>query len=122
MVAIKTKSVYDLVEPEDGSRILVMRRWPRGMTGTRLQIRNWIKDLSPSPELLERYRRNSISWEEFAETYRREMAGLFRQFYISAIAQGCYGETVTLLCWERGTTRCHRFILKQLIEEAATDV
>jgi uncharacterized protein YeaO (DUF488 family) len=48
---IKTKSIYyDRKEPEDGTRILVMRRWPRSIA--RDQIDEWRKDLGPSVELL----------------------------------------------------------------------
>ena len=28
---IKTKSVYDPVEESDGFRVLIMRKWPRGI-------------------------------------------------------------------------------------------
>ncbi len=50
---IKTKSIYyNDKEPHDGARILVMRRWPRGISKD--QIDEWRKDLGPSMELCER--------------------------------------------------------------------
>jgi uncharacterized protein YeaO (DUF488 family) len=51
---IKTKSVYyDKIEPDDGRRILVMRRWPRGIGWEKNRIDLWIKEVGPSNELLD---------------------------------------------------------------------
>jgi len=35
---VKTKSVYDPVESDDGERILVTRYWPRGLSKERLSL------------------------------------------------------------------------------------
>jgi len=120
MVTIKTKSVYDPIEPEDGTRILVMRFWPRGVSKQKLNAKYRFRDLAPSEGALLEYRRGMRSWEDFAALYAIEMSQPPARNLIYAIADGDFGETVTLLCWERGTERCHRFILKQLIEEAET--
>jgi len=120
MVTVKTKSIYDPVEPEDGVRILVMRIHPRGFSNKRLSCEFKFKDLAPSKRLLLQYRVGMVSWEYFVILYRNEMENSeTAKMIIRGIAEGGYGETVTLLCWERGTEHCHRFILKQLIEEAA---
>jgi len=118
-VAVKTKSVYDPVEASDGKRILVMRYWPRGMKRTDVLGLHgvWIKDLAPSAELLQAYRNNKMSWRIFELKYRREMGEFPARAYIEGLAHGAFGDAVTLLCWER-TARCHRFILKNLVEEA----
>jgi len=119
MTVIKTKSVYEPIEESDGRRILVMRRWPRGLRKERvLRLHGlWIPNLAPSLNLLTFYRRKLMSWEEFASAYQGEMEYATPRAYIQSIAAGAFGETVTLLCWERDTERCHRFILKDLIEK-----
>ena len=71
---IKTKSIYyGRKEPDDGTRILVMRRWPRGIS--RDQIDEWRKDLGPSVELLRQWNDGEIDFAEFRERYLAEMQG-----------------------------------------------
>jgi len=119
MVTVKTKSIYDPVETEDGTRILVMRYWPRGLSKEKAQVYAYWFTLAPSKELLKAYRDGLISWEEFSSAYRKEMRDSDAYPLIDAIASGAFGDTITLLCWERGTEKCHRFILKELIEKAS---
>ncbi len=49
MVALKR--VYDEPEPGDGTRVLVERLWPRGLSKERAQINLWLKEIAPSHEL-----------------------------------------------------------------------
>ena len=43
-MAIRTKNIYDPASPEDGLRLLVMRKWPPGVSRDRVD--RWEKDLS----------------------------------------------------------------------------
>ena len=53
IILIKTKSVYDPVDLEsDGFRILIMRKWPRGIGYKKHSIHKWSKELGPSRQLL----------------------------------------------------------------------
>jgi uncharacterized protein YeaO (DUF488 family) len=42
---IKTKSVYDPVQESDGYRILIMRKWPRGIGYEKHSIYKWFKEI-----------------------------------------------------------------------------
>jgi uncharacterized protein YeaO (DUF488 family) len=67
---IKTKSVYDLVNLEsDGFRVLVMRKWPRGIGYKKHAIHKWTKEVGPSMELLRRWNRSEITWEDCVKQY-----------------------------------------------------
>ena len=44
-----------------------MRRWPRGVAKARVD--EWLRDLGPSDELLERYRAGGLEWTDFEAAY-----------------------------------------------------
>ena len=113
---IQLKSIYAEAEPGDGTRILVMRVWPRGVRKDRVD--EWIRDLSPSRELMRALRSQDIRPDDFFERYRREMAG--RSELLKEMAERAKTEILTLLCWERRDEDCHRRILKDLIEKAGS--
>jgi len=48
---IRLKRVYEPPSRRDGSRILVDRLWPRGLTKERAAVTLWLKDVAPSTEL-----------------------------------------------------------------------
>ena len=122
---VRTKRWNDPVEPEDGFRLLICRYRPRGV---KKQDETWqgsCPALAPSVELHAAvYGKTgpAIGWEEYARRFRAEMesAGYFIQSFAERVRQG---EMVTLLCSSACTdaSRCHRSIVKELIERAADE-
>ncbi|KXB07634.1 hypothetical protein AKJ51_00770 [candidate division MSBL1 archaeon SCGC-AAA382A20] len=113
---IKTKSITDRIEDEDGERILVTRYWPRGMSRDRLEKAEWLKEVAPSKELLQDWKNEKIYWPEYCRRYREEMSS--RQKKIARLAAKSQDNTITLLCHEpEHNPHCHRHILKKLIQE-----
>ena len=111
---IKTKSIYyNDKEPHDGTRILVMRRWPRGISKD--QIDEWRKDLGPSMELLQQWNKGEIAFAEFRERYLAEMQDKAEE--VQELARQARTETITLLCHEKSEDHCHCKMLKELIEQ-----
>ncbi len=49
--AFRVKRVYDTPDPDDGTRVLVDRLWPRGITKAQARVDRWPKALAPSTEL-----------------------------------------------------------------------
>lgn len=112
---VKTKSVYrDPVAKSDGTRILVMRRWPRGVKKD--TVDEWEQDLSPSLELLASWNKHQIDLKTFRRRYRQEMRAQTAK--IKALSKLARKKTITLLCWEADEAECHRQVLKKLIEAA----
>lgn len=109
---IGTKRVYDSASPDDGERVLVMRLWPRGVR--KEAVDRWEKELGPSTELLRAYRAGRIDWEEFARRYRAEMGG--RRELLAELSTWSRQGTVTLLCGCEEESRCHRTVLRELVE------
>ena len=48
---IQLKRAYDKPSPKDGSRILVERLWPRGLSKEKAALDLWLKNVAPSTEL-----------------------------------------------------------------------
>lgn len=109
---IRTKRVYDSRDPADGHRLLVMRLWPRGVR--REAVDEWQRELAPSETLLQAYRHGGLPWEEFAEAYREEVAP--RNALLQDLARRAGKGTVTLLCSCDEESRCHRSLLRELVE------
>jgi len=60
---VKTKSIYEPAEEEDGIRVLITRFYPRGVKKS--QFDSWVRELSPSKELLFSYKEAKISWAAY---------------------------------------------------------
>jgi uncharacterized protein YeaO (DUF488 family) len=48
---ITLKRAYDAVSRTDGTRFLVERLWPRGISKATLRLDTWLKEVGPSTEL-----------------------------------------------------------------------
>lgn len=113
MARIKTKRVYEPAEPGDGTRILVMRLWPRGIKKS--HVDRWLKELGAELSLIKAWKAGKISWPEFR---RRYLAGLKKPVAQAQLrdlkAQARQGRA-TLLCACPDEARCHRGLLKRLL-------
>jgi uncharacterized protein YeaO (DUF488 family) len=70
---VKLKRAYESPAADDGTRILVDRLWPRGITKKRAAIDRWLKDIAPSTELRKWFGHDPARWEEFRRRYAREV-------------------------------------------------
>lgn len=70
---VQVRRVYDDPESSDGSRVLVDRLWPRGLSKDRARLDDWLKQISPSTELRKWYSHDPDRYAEFAERYRSEL-------------------------------------------------
>ena len=79
---LRTKRVYDKPLRADGTRVLVMRLWPRGIKKTAVDL--WLKDLGAAVANLRAFKAGRIGWTEMR---RRYLAGLKREPAASAFAR-----------------------------------
>ena len=70
---IRIKRVYEPPSPSDGYRVLVERLWPRGVTRTKLRLKEWRKDVAPSPGLRRWFGHDPRRWLEFRSRYFAEL-------------------------------------------------
>ncbi len=118
---VHTKQWDDPKESSDGTRILVCRYRPRGLRKEDETWDEWLPDLGPSVELhAAAYgkKREQIPWNSYRIAYLREMRS--QTAAIDALAvRVASGEAITLLCSSACVreSRCHRSLLKELIEK-----
>ena len=107
---LRTKRVYDKPARADGTRVLVMRLWPRGIK--KIAVDLWLKDLGAEVANLRAFKAGRIGWPEMR---RRYLAGLKREPAASALgrlrAMAKRGR-VTILCSCEDEKRCHRSLLR----------
>jgi len=70
---VKLKRAYEPPTADDGTRILIDRLWPRGVTKERAAIDQWMKDISPSTELRKWFGHDPARWDEFRRRYAKEV-------------------------------------------------
>jgi len=114
---IKTKCIFESSSKDDGTRICVMR-----YKKPFYEYDEWLVDLSPSEFLLGLYRNNNIGWETFSSMYCKEMKNKNKLSLIKSLRERSdRGEIITLLCWEKEDFKCHRRLLKELIEQKSLE-
>lgn len=111
MVAIKR--VYESARKEDGTRILVDRFWPRGVTKERAHIQQWMKEVAPSKALFEWYGHVPAKWEEFRKRYREELKE--KKTELAELRRIAKKGRLTLVFGARDTNRNQAAVLAEVI-------
>ncbi len=70
---VKLKRAYEAPAPEDGTRILIDRLWPRGVRKTDAAIDEWVKEIAPSTGLRKWFGHDPDRWPEFRRRYQSEI-------------------------------------------------
>jgi uncharacterized protein YeaO (DUF488 family) len=70
---LKIKRAYDPVSKTDGTRILVERLWPRGLSKAKVHVVAWRKDAGPSTDLRKWFNHDPEKWPQFRRRYFREL-------------------------------------------------
>jgi uncharacterized protein YeaO (DUF488 family) len=70
---VRLKRAYEPSEATDGTRVLVDRLWPRGVSKTRADLDQWMKEIAPSTDLRKWFRHDAHRWAEFCRRYSNEL-------------------------------------------------
>jgi uncharacterized protein YeaO (DUF488 family) len=70
---IRSKRVYEAPDGPDGTRILVDRLWPRGLTRSRARVDEWRKDVAPSDALRRWFGHDPGRWSDFVRRHSAEL-------------------------------------------------
>jgi uncharacterized protein YeaO (DUF488 family) len=70
---LKLKRAYDAASGTDGTRFLVERLWPRGLSKAKLDVDAWLKNVGPSTELRKWFSHDPDKWSRFRTRYFREL-------------------------------------------------
>ena len=70
---IRLKRAYEPADARDGTRVLVDRLWPRGVSKDAAAIDLWLKELAPSTELRKWFGHDPSRWAQFQDHYAEEV-------------------------------------------------
>jgi uncharacterized protein (DUF488 family) len=76
-------------------------------------------EFAPSKELLDGYKKGSISWEEYVPIYRRIIE---KRNTVIGFEMRYSGENICLLCAEPTAEKCHRRLAAEMIADYFSDV
>jgi uncharacterized protein YeaO (DUF488 family) len=117
IMAIALKRAYDKPSASDGTRVLVDRLWPRGISKEEAHLDLWLKALAPSDQLRKWYHERPSMWEAFRQKYLEELRGpeavaAFKQLQELASK----ARKLTLVFASRNQERNNAVVLKELLE------
>ena|SRR5271165_3469846 len=113
---IGLKRVYETPTENDGTRILVERLWPRGVSKEKAAIDLWLKEIAPSPGLRKWYGHETSRWDEFRRRYRAEIED--RSEVLGDLKQLLKDGPVTFVYAAKDELHNSALVLKEYLEGA----
>ena len=111
---IKIKRVYEQPASDDGSRILVDRLWPRGLTKEKAHVDLWLKEIAPSRELRIWFGHDPDKWNRFRGRYETEIRN--NNDLVKLLTEKAKAGMVTLLYAALDKKHNEALALKQFLE------
>jgi uncharacterized protein YeaO (DUF488 family) len=115
---VQVRRIYDAPSTDDGTRVLVDRLWPRGMSKQRAQLAEWCKEVAPSTELRTWYHHDPESFGEFTRRYLEELGDPERAAalaHLRELAGTGTIRTLTLLTATRDVDISEAAVLKNVL-------
>ena len=69
---IQTKRIYEKPANSDGTRILIDRVWPRGVSKGDAKLDEWMKEIAPSTELRKWFDHEEERFDDFSKKYKKD--------------------------------------------------
>ncbi|MFL5663305.1 MAG: DUF488 domain-containing protein [Ktedonobacteraceae bacterium] len=113
MVALKR--VYDKPGPGDGTRVLVERLWPRGLSKERAHVDLWLKEIAPSHELRTWFGHDPEKFAEFRCRYETELASETGQAALTRLQELAEQGPVTLVFAAHDIEHTNAVVLRDLL-------
>jgi uncharacterized protein YeaO (DUF488 family) len=113
VVKVEIKRVYEEPGEADGTRILVDRLWPRGLTKEKAKVDLWLKEIAPTTELRKWFGHDPERWAEFQRRYLDELKT--RGEPLAMLRQEAAQGRVTLLFGARDVEHNEAVILQKVL-------
>ena len=114
-LTIVLKRVYDEPVSGDGTRVLVERLWPRGLSKERAHIDLWLKEVAPSHELRTWFGHDPEKFAEFHRRYEAELALEGGQMALATLRELVKRGPVTLVFAAHDTEHTNAVVLRDLL-------
>lgn len=113
----RIRRVYDDPEPDDGTRVLVDRLWPRGMAREKAHVDEWLKAVAPSDDLRHYLHADFDRFPDFAERYRAELSDDEHAAALARLRELYAKGPLTLLTSTKEVRRSHLTVLAEELEQ-----
>ncbi len=114
-LSVALKRVYEAPDPSDGTRVLVERLWPRGLSKERAQVDVWLKDIAPSQELRQWYGHDPAKAAEFRHKYEGELASEPARSALTRLRELAERDHVTLVFATHDAALSNATVLRDLL-------
>jgi uncharacterized protein YeaO (DUF488 family) len=114
-LSVALKRAYDEPAVSDGTRVLVERLWPRGISKERAHIDIWLKDVAPSTELRKWFNHDPQKFQEFRRRYETELTSEVAQEALAKLREIAKQGQLTLIFAARDTGHSNAVILQDLL-------
>jgi uncharacterized protein YeaO (DUF488 family) len=115
---ISLKRIYEPASAEDGTRILVDRLWPRGITEAEAKLDGWFREITPSSGLRAWFGHDPKRWAEFSDRYRAELAE--HSDALGELRRQARRGPITLLYAAKDKDHSHAIVLRKVLLEGMT--
>ena len=115
-VNVRVARVYEEPNDQDGTRVLVDRIWPRGLSKARAALNEWCKDVSPSTELRTWYAHDPGKFSDFSRRYRDELKEPERAEALKHLSDLAHDQTLTLLTATKQVEISEAVVLAEMIK------
>lgn len=112
-MAVQLKRVYETPSKADGTRILVDRLWPRGLSKEKAHVDLWLKEVAPSNDLRKWFAHDPAKWPEFKARYKAELKNNAAQ--LALLKQAITRGPATLLYGAKDKEHNEAVVLQDLL-------
>jgi len=115
------KRIYEAPDARDGTRILVDRLWPRGISRDKARIDLWLKDIAPSDALRKRFHGHPDEWDAFRVAYYVELNSAAAREATAIVIERLKAGLVTLLYAARDEHRNNAVALRMWMDRQSDE-
>lgn len=112
---VRLRRIYDEPSVDDGIRVLVDRRWPRGVSKVRANLDEWCRDVAPSDALRKWYDHVPERFETFEARYLAELEEPVRAAALDHLRAIAARGRLTLLTATRDAEGSQAAVLRDLL-------
>ena len=112
---VELKRAYEEADANDGTRVLVDRLWPRGLSKERARVDAWLKEVAPSDELRRWFGHDPDKFAEFRKRYEAELASESGKEAMTKLRELVKRGHVTLLFAARDMEHNNAVVLRDVL-------
>ncbi|MBG44796.1 MAG: hypothetical protein CL530_12590 [Aequorivita sp.] len=111
---IQTKRIYEKPANRDGTRILIDRVWPRGVSKGDAKLDEWMKEIAPSTELRKWFDHEEKRFDDFSKKYKKELENHSK--LVQQLLEKAKDKRLTLLYGAKDEKHNQAIVLKNYLE------